>query len=185
MTAPVGLTRLPTVLPTMLASIVFVVVLLAMTPVPAPLIDRAPAPPADIAAEIPIASMVVSAKASTVTKPAVFTVELSMVASKALPMLFSATVSATPTLTEPAPAPPAATVADVRTARMSDQSSASTVTAPAPVEVIVLPVMLASIELVVVLLATTPARATLTDTPPAPPVDNPTAWPNELIVLST
>ena len=63
---------------------------------------------------------------------------------------------------------------------MSDTSVALTVTAPsaASLAVTMLPsLMLASAELVVVLVAPTPAKATLNDAPPAPPKARPTATP--------
>ena len=167
---------------TMLASTAFFSVLMATTALTARLIDTPAAPPADTPTDCPKASRMLWASALTETLPPVlFTTESSMVASRLPPIVFSAMVSDTVTLTESAPAPPAATVIAPSSDRMWAPSSASTVTsAPA---VAVLATMLASMLLSIRLNAITPAPATLIETPPAPPAATPTAMPNDSISI--
>ena len=153
----------------MLASTVLVVVLDANTPLAATLTDTPPDPPAAIPTARPSARISVSDKAATVTAPPTMACESSIVASKLPPISFSATVTATATLTEAVPEPPAAIDAAASTARMSDSSCASSVMSPGAATT--LRTMLASVEPVVVLKATTPAAATCTDTAPAPPAE--------------
>ena len=121
--------------------------------------------------------------AETVTAPSVSTCESVMVASSPLPMTLLAYTSAMATLMDAAPAPPAATLAEASTAKMSDRSSALTVTAPGA-STSLPPLMLASTVLEVVLIAATRLTATLTDTAPAPPAETPTAKANASIWLS-
>ncbi|GGO80254.1 hypothetical protein GCM10011348_16560 [Marinobacterium nitratireducens] len=111
--------------------------------------------------------------------PAVSRSVSSIFASSVLPILFSARVSANDRLEDSPPAPPTDMLAAVSTETMSERSRALRVTAPLVTSLasMSLPLMLASTELVVVLAATTAAKAMLKDTNPAPPSDTPTAWP--------
>ena len=73
-----------TSLPTMLDSTALVVVLTAITPVPAPCTDTPPDPPAANAAEMASAWMPVSDSASTVTAPVVVSTSESVIVASVL-----------------------------------------------------------------------------------------------------
>src|SRR5262245_13416301 len=163
-----------TSLPEITASTVLVVVLVTTAPLPAPESENPPATLMAADAATPVASMMLSPRALTVTDPPEVTSEPSFRAEVVPPMLFSARVMATARLTAapPATAPPTATentsasISEVSTAVTSTDPSASTV----------LPsLMAASTTLVVVLVTTAPAPAPASENPPLPAIDTETA----------